>query len=174
MNSEEINSSTMVVTRSRSKPSPAQPAILPFVERSAPRPSQSGNFLPAVPSPLLQTPTAAPAATGRPERRRTTPSPPTKRQKVAKAPSPPPITRQIVLKPNKKRRVVAKVKGGIKEKIWCLDCQLQIESKPSNSLVRAHIRQHEARGERTLYARATPAGLYRVGPEFWTNDGQML
>ena len=159
----------MVVTRSRSKPSPAPPAILPFVERSAPRPRQSGNSLPTVPSPLLQPPTATPAAPARPN-----PSPPTKRQKVTEAPSPPPITRQIVLKTNKERRVVAKVKGGIKEKIWCLDCQLQIESKPSNSLVRAHIRQHEARGERTLYARATPAGLYRVGPEFWTNDGQML
>ena len=46
-----------------------------------------------------------------------------------------------------------------------LDCQLQIKSKPSNSLVRAHIRQLEARGERTLYARVTPAGLYRVGLE---------
>ena len=98
-----------------------------------------------------QQPPASPAAARR-----------TKQQKIA------------TIKQSITRKTVKTGKGGIKEKIWCLDCRVQIESKPSNSLVQAHIRQHEARGERKLYARATPAGLYRVGPEFWTNNGQML
>ena len=165
--------------------------------RSANRPfvKRSERFAPAVPSPLLQTPAVPgvrPAAAAIPikarlQKRRKVEVQPwketqavkkvrtgyTKQQPVSPAAAQP-TKRQKTVSQSKTRKTVKTGKGGIKEKIWCLDCRVQIESKSSNSLVRAHIRQHEARGERTLYARATPAGLYRVGPEFWTNNGQML